>query len=133
MRFESGAQAAGEHQLSVYGDFIESVQQTIDIAAGKTTSLEIRLAPAGMCRVIVTPRAGEHELAWVTAQILRADGRMVWSGVAKRLEDGMFEFKVSAAPGTYTLNVRGADLREISSSLTIVDLLGSQPALQLTL
>lgn len=58
---------------------------------------------------------------------------MAWNGTARRLEDGRFELRVSAVPGTYTLNLNGASLRTTSSPLTITDLLGSQPALQLTL
>jgi len=133
MGFESSALAAGEHQFSVSGDFIESMRQSVDIVDGKTTSLEVRLVSAGMCRVIVTPRAGEQELAWVAAQLLRADGSMAWSGAARRLEDGKFELKVSAVPGTYTLELNGAGVRKIASPMTITGLMGSQPARQLTL
>lgn len=63
---------------------------------------------------------------WVACRALDSTGRFAWSGAARRLEDGIFEARVSVAPGFYRLIATAPGDRRVEFEFTVTGLDGKQ-------
>jgi hypothetical protein len=104
--FESSPLAPGEYSLALRGDFIETTWETVVIEPGSEVTLELTTRPAGMRRVRFSKPDGAAAPKWIGCTVFDAAGKFTWSGGAHRLEDGSFEARVSAAPGSYTVSAK---------------------------
>ncbi|MCI0585861.1 MAG: sigma-70 family RNA polymerase sigma factor [Planctomycetes bacterium] len=101
--YRSPPLGSGRYRLLVDGDFLESVRETFDLGVGEDRSLDVRLAPAGLVRVLLLAREDLSE-TWTWCRALDASGRARWTWGGRVPPEGR-EVRVSLAPGDYELRV----------------------------
>jgi|GEM_PF-364658 len=132
-RFRSGPVAEGTHMLSVMGDFVLPMHRQVEVRAGETTEVRLRLEPAGLGRVVIRVPEGERAPRWIGASARDAGGRVVWSRACKRLDDGSFEARVAALPGSYSFDAKDDRGRTASGAFEVLDFSGKAPPVELRL
>lgn len=104
--FESSALAPGRYRLSLSGDFVETVWRSVVISGGSDLIVELATQPAGMRRVRFDWPEGVSAPKWIGCTVTDLQGRFTWSGGAKRTGGDLFEARISAAPGRYTISAK---------------------------
>ncbi|MEE8468380.1 MAG: carboxypeptidase-like regulatory domain-containing protein, partial [Planctomycetota bacterium] len=101
--FHTSPLSSGEYQLTILGDFVKPIYRTIAIREGEESAVQVELERAGLRVVRIDTSQLQETPRWIGCNALDSQGRFVWSGPARRLENGIFEARVSVVPGDYRL------------------------------
>ena len=131
--FRTSSLAPGDYLVSILGDHVRSIYETVSVTAGAPVEVELQLVRAGLCRITLSTRKGDEPPRWVGGQAKDAAGRVIWSGTAHALEDGSFEARVSAPLGRFTFEANDSVGRVARTQFDVVSLDVEAPAQRLVL